>query len=66
LTDQLSNKAVNSKAWKSFVAGVITATDDLDKNEEKLDAGDPEYQTIDIAEARNNGIMPIAFEAASR
>jgi hypothetical protein len=65
LADQLSSKTANSKAWESFAAAVLTATDDLDKNQEKFDAGDPEYQMIDIAEARNDGIMPIAFEAPS-
>jgi hypothetical protein len=66
LADQLSSKTANSKAWESFAAAVLTATDDLDKNQEKFDAGDPEYQMIDIAEARNDGIMPIAFEAPAR
>ena len=28
--------------------------------------GDPKYQMIDIAEARDKGIMPITFQAASR
>jgi len=27
---------------------------------------DPKYQMIDIAEARDDGIMPISFQAASR
>jgi hypothetical protein len=40
--------------------------DDLDKNDEKFDAGDPGWQTIDIAEARDDVIMPISFEAKSR
>jgi hypothetical protein len=39
--------------------------DDLDKNE-KFDVGDPGWQTIGIAEARDDGIMPISFEAKSR
>ncbi len=66
LSEQLNDKTLNSKAWKSFVAAVLTATDDLDKNEEKFDVGDPGWQTIDIAEARDKGIMPISFEAKSR
>jgi hypothetical protein len=40
--------------------------DDLDRNDEKFDMGDPGWQTIDIAEARDDGIMPISFEAKSR
>lgn len=66
LSEQLNDKTLNGKAWKSFVAAVLTGTDDLDKNEEKFDVGDPEYQMIDIAEARDKGIMPISFEAKSR
>ena len=64
LGEKLSNKVTNSKAWKSFEAAIIDKTDDLDKNADKFDAGDPEYQRIDIAEARDKGIMPIAFEAS--
>jgi hypothetical protein len=38
--------------------------DDLDENDDKFDAGDPDWQTIDVAEAREKGIMPISFEAS--
>jgi hypothetical protein len=37
----------------------------LEEKAEQFDAGDPEYQIIDIAEAREDGIMPISFEAGS-
>jgi hypothetical protein len=66
LSEQLSDKTLNSKAWKSFVAAVLTGTDDLEANDEKFDVGDPDWQTIDIAEARDKGIMPIAFKASPR
>ena len=66
LDEQLNNRVRNSKAWKSFVAAMLIATDDLEENEDKFGVGNPEYQTIDIAEAREKGIMPISFEAAAR
>jgi hypothetical protein len=66
LGEKLSGKVADSKAWKSFEAAIIDKTNDLDKNAEKFDAGDPEWQLIDVEEARDKGIMPIAFEAPSR
>jgi hypothetical protein len=64
LGQQLGNLGRSSKPWKSFAAAVTTATDDLDDKAEKLDAGGG-YQTIDIAQARDEGIMPISFPTAS-
>jgi len=64
LEEQLDGRVRGSKAWKSFVQAVLDGEDDLDKNSEKFDAGDPDWQTIDVAEARDKGIMPIAFEAS--
>ena len=61
LAENLNEKVTESHAWKSFAGAVKTATDDLAKNQEKMDAGDPEYQTIDIQEARDQGIMPISY-----
>jgi len=64
LEEQLNDRVANSKAWKSFFAAVLHAEDDLDENDEKFDAGDPDWQIIDLVEARDKGIMPIAFEAS--
>ena len=66
LANQLGENMRTSRAWKSFVAAVITANDDLDKHREKFDAGDPEYQVVDITKARKEGILPISFEAMPR
>jgi hypothetical protein len=65
VAEQLSDTAVNSKAWKSFATAVTEGTDDLEKNGDKFDAGDPDWQTIEIAKVRDDGIMPISFEALS-
>ena len=64
LEEQLSDRVGSSKAWKSFFAAVLDGEDDLDKNDEKFDAGDPDWQIIDVAEAREKGIMSISFEAS--
>jgi len=61
LQKQLSAGVRSTHAWKSFVGAVLNANDDLDKNQEKFDTGDPDWQTIDIAEMRGEGIMPISF-----
>jgi hypothetical protein len=66
LAEELSHNVANSKAWKSFEAAIIDKTNDLDKNADKFDAGDPGWQTIDIGEARNDGIMPISFQASHK
>jgi hypothetical protein len=59
----LSDNVRNGKAWKSFAAAVMSANEDLDQNDDKFDVGDPNWQIIDITEARAKGIMPISFEA---
>jgi hypothetical protein len=66
LAEELSHNVANSKAWKSFEAAIIDKTNDLDKNADQFDAGDPGWQTIDIGEARNDGIMPISFQASHK
>jgi len=43
---------------------VLDGEDDLNENDDKFDAGDPDWQTIDVVEAREKGIMPISFEAS--
>lgn len=65
LQQQLSAAARSTHEWKSFAAAVLNANDDLDKNQDKFDSGDPDWQTIDIAEARDNGIMPISAGPAT-
>jgi hypothetical protein len=64
LEEQENDRVRNSRAWKSFVQAVLDGEDDLDKNDDKFDAGDPNWQIIDLGEARDKGIMPISFEAS--
>ena len=61
LAEDLDDEVTDGHAWKSFAGAVKKATDDLEENGEKMDEGDPEYQIIDIQEARDDGIMPISY-----
>jgi hypothetical protein len=64
LRDKLDATTRTRRDWKTFAKAVQVATEDLTKNKEKLNAGDPTYQWIDLAEARTQGIMPIPYSAA--
>ena len=59
LREKLDESVRNTKAWGTFARAIQIASEDLDKNKEKFDAGDPNYQMIDLDEARSEGIMPI-------
>jgi hypothetical protein len=61
LRDKLDAAVKTRRDWKTFAKAVQTGTEDLIKNRPKLDAADPSYQWIDLAEARTQGIMPIPF-----
>jgi hypothetical protein len=63
LRDKLDPAVRSRRDWKTFVKAVQVGTEDLTKNKEKLDAGDPNYQWIDLVDARNAGIMPIPYSA---
>jgi hypothetical protein len=63
LRDKLDAAVRARRDWKTFAKALQTGTEDLAKNKEKLDAEDASYQWIDLAEARNDGIMPISYSA---
>ena len=63
LRDKLDAAVRARRDWKTFAKAVQTGTEDLAKNKEKLEAEDPSYQWIDLAEARSDGIMPISYSA---
>jgi hypothetical protein len=63
LRDKLDAAVKTRRDWKTFAKAVQTGTEDLIKNRPKLDAADPSYQWIDLAEARSQGIMPIPYAA---
>jgi hypothetical protein len=63
LRDKLDPAVRTRRDWKTFAKALQTGTEDLAKNKEKIDAADPNYQWIDIAESRKDGIMPISYSA---
>lgn len=63
MRDKLDADVRGRRDWKTFAKALQTGTEDLAKNKEKIDAADPNYQWIDLAEARTEGIMPIPFVA---
>ncbi len=61
----LDKKIAQSVAWKTFATALAVGTVRLEKNKEHFEAEDqPQYQIIDINEARTDGIMPISYEKA--
>src|ERR1700674_1904491 len=64
LRDKLDATTRSRRDWKTFAKAAQVGTEDLAKNKEKLNAGDPAYQWIDLAEARTQGIMPIPYSSA--
>ena len=64
LRDKLEAAVRARRDWKTFAKALQTGTEDLARNKEKIDAADPNYQWIDLAEARADGIMPISYSAA--
>ena len=64
LRDKLDEKVRGTKAWGTFAGAIQYATEDLTKNQDKFDSGDPNFQFIDLEEARDKGIMPIPYTAS--
>ncbi len=57
----------NESSWFSFSNALAAATADLEENDEKFASEDePDYMIINIAEARRNGILPIAFRGKEK
>jgi hypothetical protein len=63
LRNKLDAATKSRRDWKTFAKAVQIGTEDLTKNKAKLDAADANYQWIDLAEARSQGIMPIPYAA---
>jgi hypothetical protein len=55
-------KLKNQASFKTFEAAVDGATQDLDENMKKFeDPDETDYQLVNIAEARSEGIMPLGY-----
>jgi hypothetical protein len=63
LRDKLDPAIRSRRDWKTFAKALQTGTEDLAKNKEKIEAEDPNFQWIDLAEARADGIMSISYSA---
>lgn len=61
LRDKLDAATKSRRDWKTFAKAIQVGTEDLTTNKAKLDAADANYQWIDLAEARTEGIMPIPY-----
>jgi hypothetical protein len=61
LRDKIDPAVRARRDWKTFAKAIQVGTEDLAKNKEKLEAEDANYQWIDLAEARAEGIMPISY-----
>lgn len=62
---KLDKKVAQSVGWKTFATALAVGTQNLEKHKEKFEAEDePQYQIIDVNEARKDGIMPISYEKA--
>jgi hypothetical protein len=63
LRKNLDGKVRDGRDWKTFAKAIQLASDDLDKNKERFVSTDPNYQLIDLDEARSKGIMPLPYTA---
>ena len=65
IRSSLDKKVAQSVAWKTFATALAVGSQRLEKNKANFEAEDqPQYQIIDINEARQDGIMPISYEKA--
>ena len=59
----LDNGPRSSPAWRTFKTAVSYATGAYYRDKKKFeDDSNPDYQVIDVAEARADGVMPIPFD----
>ncbi|MEY3480471.1 MAG: hypothetical protein RIQ71_1246 [Verrucomicrobiota bacterium] len=56
----------NEESWATFEAALDAGTRALKDASDKFGGDDTDYQLIDIAEARNLGILPISSDVAGR
>jgi hypothetical protein len=56
----------NEESWATFEAALDTGTQALQEASDKFDGDDTDYQLIDIAAARNLGILPISSDVSGR
>jgi hypothetical protein len=57
----VNDKWRSENSWRSFCAAVESGTQDLAENRAKFEE-DPDYRQVSIEDARESGILPIAFD----
>jgi hypothetical protein len=60
----VNDKWRSENSWRSFCAAVESGTQDLAENRAKFEE-DPDYRQVSIEDARESGILPIAFDTNS-
>jgi hypothetical protein len=58
---ELSARFRNQASFKSFAAALDEGTRQLEENADAFDGEDPDYQLISLSEARQIGILPLAY-----
>ncbi|MFM8657291.1 MAG: hypothetical protein ACKOD5_09200, partial [Chthoniobacterales bacterium] len=56
----------NEESWATFEAAIDTGSQALAEAEDKFGVDDTDYQLIDIAAARNLGVLPISSNVGER
>jgi hypothetical protein len=63
LRKNLDGKVRDGRDWKTFAKAIQLGSDDFDKNHERFESTDLNYQFIDLDDARSKGIMPLPYTA---
>jgi hypothetical protein len=56
----------NEESWATFEAAIDTGTQALAEAAKEFDGDDTDYQLIDVAAARNLGVLPISSDVSGR
>lgn len=67
LEESVDEEERYDESWASFSSAIVAGTTSLEEHQEKLaSTSEPEYMLIDIDEARDRGILPIAFRGKDK
>lgn len=58
---ELAQRFGNQASFRSFSAAIDEGTEQLEKYTKEFDSDDPDYQVISLSEARQLGILPLAY-----
>lgn len=67
LEESVDEEVRYDESWPSFSSAIVAGTTSLEEHQEKLaSTSEPEYMLIDIDNARDRGILPIAFRGKDK